>query len=70
MMTWPDNAFRKAADADFGPKLVTAIFGPLAQKMIERDERLISPSYTRGYPLAVKCGRGVRVEDVDGNQVP
>jgi 4-aminobutyrate aminotransferase len=36
--------------------------------MIERDKHLISPSYTRCYPLAVKSGRGSRVEDVDGNQ--
>ncbi len=30
--------------------------------------RLISPSYTRSYPLVAKRGRGVRVEDVDGNE--
>jgi 4-aminobutyrate aminotransferase len=36
--------------------------------MIGRDERLVSPSYTRGYPLAVKSGCGARIEDVDGNQ--
>jgi 4-aminobutyrate aminotransferase len=51
----------------FGPSLVTPLPGPLARKMIERDERIISPSYTRGYPLAVKSGRGSRIEDVDGN---
>ncbi len=51
----------------FGPRLVTPLPGPLARKMIERDERIISPSYTRGYPLAVKSGRGCRIEDVDGN---
>ena len=52
----------------FGPRLVTPLPGPLARKLIERDERLISPSYTRGYPLAVKSGRGSWIEDVDGNQ--
>jgi 4-aminobutyrate aminotransferase len=56
-----------ARRAQFGPRLITPLPGPLAQKMIERDERLISPSYTRGYPLAVKSGRGARIEDVDGN---
>ena len=30
--------------------------------------RLISPSYTRSYPLVAKRGRGIRVEDVDGNE--
>jgi 4-aminobutyrate aminotransferase len=54
--------------AKFGPKLVTTVPGPLAQKVIENDHRLISPSYTRSYPLAVKSGRGTRIEDVDGNQ--
>lgn len=57
-----------AARNEFGPRLVTPLPGPLARRMIERDERLISPSYTRGYPLAVKSGRGCRIEDVDGNQ--
>ena len=28
----------------------------------------MSPSYTRGYPLVVKRGRGTRIEDVDGNE--
>lgn len=60
--------FEKDTDrSQFGPKLVTSLPGPFAQKMIEADKRLISPSYTRGYPLAVKRGRGAWIEDVDGN---
>jgi 4-aminobutyrate aminotransferase len=35
---------------------------------VEADARLISPSYTRSYPLVAKRGRGVRIEDVDGNE--
>ena len=35
---------------------------------VAADDRLISPSYTRSYPLVAKRGRGVRVEDVDGNE--
>ncbi|HEX9201553.1 MAG TPA: acetyl ornithine aminotransferase family protein [Acidobacteriaceae bacterium] len=59
----------KAANrARFGPRLVTAVPGPLARKMIEVDAQLISPSYTRCYPLAVKSGLGTRIEDVDGNE--
>src|SRR5260370_2223621 len=69
MFVMPTADSEKAANrAHFGPSLVTTIPGPLARKMIEDDERLISPSYTRSYPLAVKSGRGTRIEDVDGNQ--
>lgn len=57
-----------AKDEQFSPRLVTPVPGPLAQKIIERDEHLMSPSYTRCYPLAVNSGRGSRIEDVDGNQ--
>jgi 4-aminobutyrate aminotransferase len=29
---------------------------------------VVSPSYTRGYPLVVERGEGAIVEDVDGNR--
>jgi 4-aminobutyrate aminotransferase len=54
--------------AKFGPKLKTALPGPRAQKVVADDERLISPSYTRSYPMVAKSGRGIRVTDVDGNE--
>ncbi|HEX4285436.1 MAG TPA: acetyl ornithine aminotransferase family protein [Terracidiphilus sp.] len=54
--------------AKFGPKLLTALPGPKAKAAVEADERWISPSYTRSYPLVAKRGRGLRVEDVDGNE--
>jgi 4-aminobutyrate aminotransferase len=54
--------------AKYGPKLVTALPGPKAKAAVEADERWISPSYTRSYPLVAKSGRGVRIEDVDGNE--
>jgi 4-aminobutyrate aminotransferase len=54
--------------AKFGPKLVTPLPGPKARAAVEADGRLISPSYTRSYPLVAKRGRGIRVEDVDGNE--
>jgi 4-aminobutyrate aminotransferase len=54
--------------ARFGPKLITPLPGPHAQKSVIEDHRLLSPSYTRGYPLVVKRGRGCRIEDVDGNE--
>jgi 4-aminobutyrate aminotransferase len=50
------------------PYLVTEIPGPKAQAMVERSERVVSPSLPRAYPLAVKQGQGVMVEDVDGNR--
>ncbi len=54
--------------AQFGPKLVGPLPGPKARAAVEADNRLISPSYTRSYPLVAKRGRGIRVEDVDGNE--
>jgi 4-aminobutyrate aminotransferase len=54
--------------AKFGPKLVSSLPGPKARAAVEADDRLISPSYTRSYPLVAKRGRGIRVEDVDGNE--
>lgn len=50
------------------PELVTSLPGPKAAEIIERDRRVLSPSYTRGYPLVVKRGKGAMVEDVDGNR--
>jgi 4-aminobutyrate aminotransferase len=54
--------------AKYGPKLVCPLPGPKARAAVEADARFISPSYTRSYPLVAKRGRGVRVEDVDGNE--
>lgn len=50
-----------------GPRVVKPIPGPRARKIIARDERVISPSYTRADPLAGEEGWGVYVRDVDGN---
>jgi 4-aminobutyrate aminotransferase len=49
------------------PQLITALPGPNAKQLIERDRKAVSPSYTRDYPLVAKSGRGALVEDVDGN---
>jgi 4-aminobutyrate aminotransferase len=49
------------------PHLVTELPGPKATQIIARDQAVISPSYTRGYPLVMKRGEGAVVEDVDGN---
>ena len=58
----------RASYAQYGPKLKTALPGPNAQKIVAADDRLISPSYTRSYPMVAKSGRGLRVTDVDGNE--
>jgi 4-aminobutyrate aminotransferase len=52
----------------YGPKLRCPLPGPKAQAAVAADTRLISPSYTRSYPLVAKRGRGARVEDLDGNE--
>src|SRR5260370_16234785 len=49
------------------PNLATPLPGPKAKEVLARDAAVISPSYTRGYPLVAKSGRGAMVEDVDGN---
>jgi 4-aminobutyrate aminotransferase len=51
-----------------GPKIKTALPGPNAKRVLEGDEKYISPSYTRSYPLVAKSGRGIVVTDVDGNE--
>jgi 4-aminobutyrate aminotransferase len=59
---------RQELHQKFGPKLIGPLPGPRAKAAVDADKRLISPSYTRSYPLVAKRGRGVRVEDVDGNE--
>jgi len=49
------------------PDIKTTLPGPKARALIERDAAVVSPSYTRGYPLVIKRASGVSVEDVDGN---
>ncbi|MBZ5557511.1 MAG: acetyl ornithine aminotransferase family protein [Acidobacteriia bacterium] len=49
------------------PSIRTSLPGPKAKAIIERDAAVVSPSYTRGYPLVIERGSGATVEDVDGN---
>jgi 4-aminobutyrate aminotransferase len=49
------------------PQITVTEPGPKAAALIDRDRRVISPSYTRGYPLVMARGRGAEVEDTDGN---
>jgi 4-aminobutyrate aminotransferase len=49
------------------PDIKTALPGPKAKAIIDRDATFVSPSYTRDYPLVIARGEGAVVEDVDGN---
>ena len=49
------------------PHIKTPLPGPKAKAIIDRDHRYTAPAYGRVYPLVVKEGRGMVIEDVDGN---
>src|ERR1700752_4436842 len=49
------------------PDIKTPLPGPKAKAIIERDAKVVSPSYTRDYPFVMARGWGAMVEDVDGN---
>lgn len=50
------------------PLILTELPGPRARAVIERDSRVVSPSYTRRYPLVARQGQGAIIEDIDGNR--
>src|SRR5882724_669868 len=50
------------------PQISGPMPGPNARRIIERDSQVLSPSYTRGYPLVADRGEGAIVIDVDGNR--
>jgi 4-aminobutyrate aminotransferase len=50
------------------PMITTPPPGPKAQAVIERDGLVMSQNYRKDYPLVAARGRGVMVEDVDGNR--
>src|SRR5579862_3903617 len=50
------------------PSITGELPGPRARQIIERDARVLSPSYTRPYPLVVDHAKGAIVTDVDGNR--
>jgi 4-aminobutyrate aminotransferase len=49
------------------PFIKTKLPGPRAQEIIEKDRQYTAPAYGRVYPLVMKQGRGIVVEDVDEN---
>ncbi len=50
------------------PKIITELPGPKAKEVLKDDERFISPSYTRSYPMVADKAQGCWVTDVDGNE--
>lgn len=50
------------------PFLKSPIPGPNASRIIFEQERLLSPSSTRDYPLVAASGQGCWITDVDGNE--
>jgi 4-aminobutyrate aminotransferase len=49
------------------PDLITEIPGPKARAHVEFDEQWTSPSLPRAYPIVPVRGRGMAIEDIDGN---
>ncbi len=50
------------------PRLMTPLPGPRARAILARDAAVMSPSFTRSYPLVAERGEGAIVVDVDGNR--
>jgi 4-aminobutyrate aminotransferase len=50
------------------PSIKTALPGPLAKAIVDRDRAFTSHAYLKEYPLVIARGEGVMVEDVDGNR--
>src|SRR5262245_23809882 len=59
---------RKAPPRGNAPEIVTPPPGPKARRILERDQKVITPAYTRGYPLVIERGEGQYVWDPDGNK--
>ncbi len=53
---------------DFDPRIKVPPPGPRAREILARDARVITPAYTRSYPLVIERGEGSYVIDVDGNR--
>ncbi|WP_406700795.1 acetyl ornithine aminotransferase family protein [Singulisphaera sp. Ch08] len=50
------------------PQILGPLPGPRAREWLARDSQVMSPSYTRTYPLVVRRGKGSMIEDLDGNR--
>jgi len=50
------------------PNIIVRPPGPKAREIVERDEKVISQSFVRFYPLVIENGKGCILRDVDGNE--
>ena len=50
------------------PRIIGPLPGPKARSWLARDEAVMSPSYTRTYPLVVRRAKMAMIEDLDGNR--
>ncbi|HEY2154348.1 MAG TPA: aminotransferase class III-fold pyridoxal phosphate-dependent enzyme [Isosphaeraceae bacterium] len=50
------------------PRILGPLPGPKAASWLLRDDAVMSPSYTRVYPLVVRRAKGCMIEDLDGNR--
>jgi len=50
------------------PRIVGPLPGPRASAWLSRDDAVMSPSYTRTYPLVVRRASMAMIEDLDGNR--
>lgn len=55
-------------ESEMLPEILGPLPGPKARAIIERDNAIMSTSYTRDYPFVMDHGRGAIVWDVDGNR--
>lgn len=58
----------QTATSEFLPLLNGPLPGPKAKAIVERDNVVMSASYTRDYPFVMERGEGCMVWDVDGNR--
>ena len=61
-----DRAVRQMSERPV-PDLITEIPGPKAREHVKFDEEWTSPSLPRAYPIVPVRGRGMAIEDIDGN---
>ena len=59
---------KRAGQSVKNPHIKTELPGPKSRAMIERDQKVASPSYPRDYPFVISHGRGTEAWDVDGNR--
>jgi 4-aminobutyrate aminotransferase len=50
------------------PNIVVRPPGPKAREIVAKDEKVISQSFVRFYPLVIESGKGAVLRDVDGNE--